>query len=121
MLGKHGDYVVPDITLLLKLPESRTQDDPRVASVNFNMNVLSETFNCYLFKGVDPTHYYIMIKMSEERLTEECAKLGLKMKLLNSYNLEAFDMSRKTAYEPFRSRQRQEITLSVLGQSIDVD
>ena len=45
---------------------------------------------------------------------------NIKVKLFNSYNHQSYDPARKYDFEPFRSRQRQEITLAALEKILDI-
>jgi Calcium-activated chloride channel. len=113
---------IPDVVVVFKVSQTNEGEanNALLNSVNFYISIAAN-FDAYLAPGVDKNLYYLMIKMNEEKLAEECSNLGLKMKLLNSYEYEAFDYKRITDFEPFRSRQRQEITLNVLKKLLDVD
>ena len=133
------DAIIPDIVLVFKVPEvdpntlvkgkekeklkvkDHLHKDPIRRRVNFNINLIQKSFNCYMAQGLDPTIIFLMIKLKEKTLIEECHKNKVMVKLVNDYNYQPFDKNEKTSFEPFRSRQRQEITLNSLSNLIDIE
>ena len=50
-----------------------------------------------------------MLKHKETNLETQAQLMHLQVKLMDSYDLEPFEKKFQELYEPFRSRQRQEI------------
>ena len=96
-------------------------DNSAINRINFNISLLKTSFDCYLATDVNETVYYLMIKMSEDDLDDECLSKKIKVKLMNSYDYQFYDPTRKVDFEPFRSRQRIEITQASLNDLIDIE
>lgn len=76
--------------------------------MNWNTGLLLD-YNTSIFKSIDIGVYYVIISCDLKKLQMDCQDLGLLIKLVDSYDYEAFDLGKKERFEPFRSKQRQEI------------
>mgnify|MGYP001420782511 FL=1 len=115
--------MTPDIVISFKInaPDKQRREF-LMGRMNFYIQILTQTkFDVYLAKGVVKGDYILLLKMNETYLEQECHQLGMKIKLLESFQQEPFDISRRTEFEPFRSLERQEICLSVLQKLINLD
>ena len=117
---------MPDVVLVFKDKPTNPYNahlikNPTIDQINFNIQIIRKHhFKCYLARSIDDLSIYLMIKSGEEVLGQQCRDNNIKIKLFNSYNHQSYDIERKTDFEPFRSRQRQEITLAALEKIIDI-
>ena len=117
------ERVIPDVVLVFKANNAahNKKSNAIINRVNFNISLIQTSFSCYLAPALDNTLFHLMIKMSDKQLEKECVGNGIKLKLRNDYSYQTFDQSRKVEFEPFRSRQRQEITLTSLNRLVDIE
>ena len=114
--------IVPDLVIVFKIPKNKEREQFLMDRMNFHIGVLTETtFNVYLVQGINKGTFMILLTMSESDLEIECDQLGMKMKLLESFQQEVFDISRRCEFEPFRSLERQEIALKSVKKFVDLD
>lgn len=113
---------IPDVVLLFqtKAVKDNKLSNAEMDRINFNIKIVETVFDCYLAANITNTRFYLMIKMNEQKMESECASNAIKIKLLNAYGHQIYDPTRKVDFEPFRSRQRQEITLTSLNKLIDI-
>ena len=62
-----------------------------------------------------------MLRHTEANLEEWAQKLKLQVKLMDSYDLEPFEIEIQDLFEPFRSRQRQEIIEGHIKSILNLD
>ena len=115
--------MIPDLVIKFKIEEKDSERKKfLIKRMDFYLQILTQTsFEVFLAPSIYNGEYLVMLKMNDENLSKECSQLGLKMKLLNSYVHKPYDDTKKTEFEPFRSLQRQEISINVLKKYIDVD
>ena len=58
--------------------------------------------------------------MPENELEIQCESLRMPIKLIDSFDFEIYKKENKAMFEPFRSRQRQEIIKKYLHKIIDL-
>ncbi|EGR27499.1 transmembrane protein 16k, putative [Ichthyophthirius multifiliis] len=80
----------------------------------------SSNFNVFLSQSVDKTKYYAMIGMQSEQLEYACKDNKIQIKLIDSYDYEPFDPDQKKLFEPFRSKQRQQIIEASLQKVVNL-
>ena len=113
---------IPDVVLVFqtKAVKDNKTSNPEMDRINFNIKIVETVFDCYLAANITNTRFYLMLRLNEQKLESECASNAIKIKLLNAYGHQIYDPTRKVDFEPFRSRQRQEITLTSLNKLIDI-
>ncbi|CAD8128142.1 unnamed protein product [Paramecium sonneborni] len=91
--------------------ELKDQDCAELIRLNFYISLLlNADFEVYLMKSqFQQGFYYIMLQHNEKNLEEQADGMNLQMKLMDSYDLEEFEKDFQNLYEPFRSRQKQQI------------
>jgi len=113
------------LTNKLLVNTSKTKDnkynDAIITRVNFNIDLIQSRFHCYIAPSLNSSSFYLMIKMDEKDLEQACENNKMKIKEINDYGYKTYDLKRKTDFEPFRSRQRQEITLESLNKIVDLE
>lgn len=122
LVMQQEEIIIPDVVLVFetnKVKEDNKRNNPITNRANFNISLIQTRIACYLAIGVYEGLFYLMLKMDEKSLDQECYQNKIKVKVLNDYNYVRYDPERKTDFEPFRSRQRQEITLAALGNIVD--
>lgn len=115
--------VIPDVVLVFNIPldKQKKHNDLLTNRINFNITNLKTKLTCYMTCGVSKKLFFLMIKMDEHKLAKICSENGIKVKLLGDYAHHPFNLNRKAEFEPFRSRQRQEITLTALNKIVDLN
>jgi len=113
---------IPDVVLIFRTKINNDKATTKFIQnrVNFNISLLVNKFDCYLSKDINDSVYYLMIKTNERDLDYQCLKYNIKMKLLNAYGYKLYDPTKKTDFEPFRSRQRAEITLTAINDVLNI-
>jgi len=113
---------IPDVVLIFRTKINDDKDTTIFIQnrVNFNISLLNNKFDCYLSKDINDSVCYLMIKTNERDLDYQCLKYNMKMKLLNAYGYKLYDPLKKADFEPFRSRQRAEITLTAINDVLNV-
>ena len=96
--------------MLLNDEQKDEQMENARARMNFYLSLLvNSCFNVYLANAITPNVYYVMLELSQEELEKECQKNGLQIKQATSYQYKTYMQDNKTDFEPFRSREKQEI------------
>lgn len=117
------ERVIPDVVLVFNIPvdKQRKHNDLITNRINWNIMNLKTKVTCYMASGASRTLFYLMIKMDEDDLEKNCYENKIRIKLLDDYAHQPFNWKRKAEFEPFRSRQRQEITLASLNKIVDLN
>ncbi|CAD8209485.1 unnamed protein product [Paramecium octaurelia] len=101
----------------------KDQDCAELIRLNFYISLLlNANFEVYLMKSqFQQGFYYIMLQHNEKNLEDQADLMNLQMKLMDSYDLEEFEKVFQNLYEPFRSRQKQQIIEKHLTQIKDLN
>lgn len=115
--------MVPDLVVKFQIADvAEIRKRFLMDRMNFYIQIVSQTnFDVFLAPGVEKGVYLLMLSMKDDSLELECTQHGLRMKLLNSYEEDVFDVTRKSEFEPFRSLQRQDICITTLRKLLDLD
>lgn len=90
--------------------------------MNFYLQLLKEShFDVHLLKGINQKEYYILLDLDKENLEKECDKLGFLVKLANSFDYRKYDLKKHKQFDPFFSRQKQQIIYHSLSRVLDID
>ena len=98
------------------------KDDLNADRINFYISLLMNAkFEVYLAPSIEDGYYYVMLSLSESQLYEQCQNLKMRLKLIDSYNYEIYDVNKEANFEPLRSRQRQEIIYLKVNSILDLN
>lgn len=98
------------------------KDDANADRINFYVSLLINAhFEVYLAPSIDNDYYFVMLSLSESQLYKQCHNLKMRLKLIDSYNYQVFELSKEANFEPFRSRQRQEIIFHKVNSILDLN
>ncbi|KAM3134186.1 hypothetical protein pb186bvf_013704 [Paramecium bursaria] len=104
--------------------DQKQEDDSeyrKLESLNMQISILlNYNFEVYIMKSyLDKGFYFLMLSHKEGILLEQAEKMNLQAKLMDSYDLEQFKKDYANLFEPFRSRQRQQVILDHFLRSLN--
>ncbi|KAL4481466.1 hypothetical protein ABPG74_007555 [Tetrahymena malaccensis] len=112
---------LPDFVIVFSLGTDIQKAENNQNRMNFQISILRKSkFNVYLLQSVYPDRYYLLIGMPEKYLQQACKENKMQMKLIDSYDYEPYSLDQVTNFEPFRSKQRQEIIEMQLNKIVNL-
>lgn len=73
-----------------------------------------------MFPSLDINVYYIALKMDQKELESEAKYIEIKIKLVGIDSKRVFDPQQKGLFEPFRTKDIQQIMLSKLARLVNM-
>ncbi len=110
------ERLIPDVVIIFKGNNNKSFTQ----KIDFQIGLLKTSFDCFLASDIKNSSYFLMLKLNKEDLERECSENNIKVKLMTSYEYQPYNPAKKSEFEPFRSRQRIEITQAALNNIIDV-
>ncbi|EGR31634.1 hypothetical protein IMG5_105460 [Ichthyophthirius multifiliis] len=115
------DYVIVFNTEAQNTSENPNQQEALINRINFQINLLKNSdFQVYLMESLYPNKLYVMLCMEQDKLRKACQENKMLMKKIDSYDYEVYNIDQKHKFEPFRSKQRQEIIEQSLQKIINL-
>lgn len=109
---------IPPLVLKVNIPKSDLNNNE---IVNDMIDLLiTSMFTVQMFPSLDINVYYIALKMDQSELEKEAKFIEMKIKLVNVESKRVFDPLQKGMFEPFRSKDVQQIMLSKLQRLVNM-